>query len=117
MDVNAKGYYTFDEAIEGFGGKIPSKEQWEELIEECKWTWVKGKNAEKTGYKVTGPNGKSIFLPAVGYSDDTDVMGVGTVGYYWSSTFYLGNYAFRMYFSGGSSDILYGGRSVRLVKN
>ena len=39
------------------------------------------------GYKVVGPNGKSIFLPAAGYrSCDGDVNFVGYYGYYWSYT-------------------------------
>lgn len=38
------------------------------------------------GLKVTGPNGKSIFLPAAGYSEGTNADSQGKIGYYWSST-------------------------------
>jgi hypothetical protein len=43
----------------------PTREEGEELVNECLWTWmqVNGRN----GYRVTGPNGNSMFLPASGY--------------------------------------------------
>lgn len=40
--------------------RIPTKAEWEELKEKCKWSWT------GSGYMVTGPNGRSIFLPAAG---------------------------------------------------
>lgn len=39
--------------------KVPTKEQAAELIDKCKWEYQHGKNP---GFKVTGPNGKSIFF-------------------------------------------------------
>jgi hypothetical protein len=48
-----------------WGGKwrIPTQREQDEL-RNCKWTWtsLNGHN----GYKITGPSGKSIFLPAGG---------------------------------------------------
>lgn len=49
----------------GFNTKIwrtPTRQEMQELIESCKWTWGRYKNVN--GYQVTGPNGNSIFLPA-----------------------------------------------------
>lgn len=81
-DFNATGFYTYNEAVSQFGGSLPSKEQWEELKAECQWSWT------GCGYKVTGPNGKSIVLTAPGYRDsDTGVHSVCLIGLYWSSTF------------------------------
>ncbi len=40
---------------------VPSKENAEELINKCTWELVTQNAVE--GYKVTGPNGNSIFLP------------------------------------------------------
>lgn len=78
---NATGFYKYDEAVSQFGGHLPSKVQWEELKTECQWSWT------GDGYKVTGSNGNSIFLPAAGFSHCTmGVSNVGSVGYYWSST-------------------------------
>ena len=73
--------YTYNEAVSRFGNKLPTKQQLEELKNKCTWTWT------GNGYKVTGPNGNSIFLPAAGFRYcDGGVVCVGTNGYYWSST-------------------------------
>jgi hypothetical protein len=76
--------YTWDEAVSHFGDELPTKKQLEELINECEWTWT------GSGYKVIGPNGNSIDLPAAGLRacGDGDVGGVGTSCYYWSSAPY-----------------------------
>lgn len=74
------GFYTYDEAMKAFGNDLPTKEQFEELVSSCKWAWT------GNGYKVTGPSGASISLPAAGYRDGSYVGGVGSYGYYWSST-------------------------------
>ena len=82
-NFNATGYYTFDHAKERFGRRIPTQAQWEELVEECQWTW-KG-----NGYTIKGPNGNSIFLPADGYRTcKGKENGIGYCGCYWSSTLY-----------------------------
>ena len=60
---------------------MPTEEQIYELAKECTWTTTTQNGV--IGFKVTGPNGKSIFLPAAGYlhysihSDDS-------AGFYWS---------------------------------
>ena len=74
------------------------------------------------GYKVTGPNGNSISLPAAGIRNCYgDVLGVGSDGRYWSSTPNGSNGAWRLYFSSGSvfmDDIgRCNGQSVRLVQD
>lgn len=85
-NFNATGFYTYDEAVSQFGSRLPSKEQWEELKAECQWTWT------GSGFKVMGPNGQSISLPAAGdrscsgFGYPGFVGNVGTYGYYWSST-------------------------------
>lgn len=50
-----------DIANSEWGGswRLPSKEECEELLWNCDWLWI-----ENFGYKVTGPNGNSIYLPA-----------------------------------------------------
>jgi uncharacterized protein (TIGR02145 family) len=79
--VDESGFYSYESAIENFGKYVPTKEQWQELRTFCVWTW------QEDGYRVTGNNGNSIFLPAAGYrSCFGGVDYVGTNGYYWSST-------------------------------
>jgi hypothetical protein len=43
----------------------PTKEQWEELANWATWTYTS--HNDINGWKVSGPNGNSIFLPAIGY--------------------------------------------------
>lgn len=78
------GFYTYEQAKNKFGVKIPTEEQYEELINKCQWSWI------GSGYKVTGPNGNSIVLPASGAIQDCyvnkEVQYVGELGMYWSST-------------------------------
>ena len=62
---------------------MPTKEEFEELIERCTWNWTTYKGVK--GCKVTGPNGNSIFLPAAGWFG-ASLYGRGTYGYYWSAT-------------------------------
>lgn len=59
----------------GVGYRIPTQEDWEELLEDCKWEAVtitlpiELDPAQKKGiarWKVTGPNGNSIVLPMTG---------------------------------------------------
>lgn len=50
--------------------RMPTKAEAEELINECSWELITCGTI--VGYKVTGPNGNSIFLPCSGcYLDDT----------------------------------------------
>lgn len=113
---NAKGFYTYDEAVSQFGKRLPTKEQWQELKGECQWTWT------RNGYKVVGPNGNSIVLPAAGYrSCDGSVNGVGSYGSYWSSTPGGSDYAWILGFNSGVVGMFNnnrcGGYSVRLVQD
>ncbi len=59
---------------------MPTKEQWEELINNCEWTWT------LNGYNVVGTNGNSIFLPAAGYRWGGSLNDAGSDGNYWSSS-------------------------------
>lgn len=108
--------YTYDEAISRFGNKLPTKQQLEELKSKCTWTWT------SKGYKVTGPNGYSITLPAAGYRDcNGDVYRVGASGLCWSSTPYGSDRARYLFFGSGVVSLDYSfrclGQSVRLVQN
>ena len=77
-----------DAATVNWGGawRMPTKAEQDELRKKCKWTWTT-QNGVK-GYKVVGPNGNSIFLPAAGCMSGTSLYDVGSNGLYWSSSLY-----------------------------
>ena len=113
-------FYTYDEAVNKFGEQLPTIEQLEELENLCKWDWITQNRVN--GYKITGPNGNSIFLPAAGYRNcNGNVNSVGAYGLYWSSTPYNSDYAWYLYFysSGVRMRDRYrcSGQSVRLVRD
>ncbi len=60
--------------------RMPTKEQQQELIDNCTWTWT------YNGILVTGPNGNSLFLPAGGYRWDDHLSDTWSLGSYWSRT-------------------------------
>ena len=75
-----------DAAAKNWGSQwqMPTQAQFEELINTAytasEFTTQNGVN----GLKVTGKNGNSIFLPAVGFRLATDSYVAGSAGYYWS---------------------------------
>ncbi len=74
-----------DAATVNWGGswRMPTLEEQDELIKNCTWTWTTQNGVN--GYKVVGPNGNSIFLPAAGYMGGASLYDVGSYGYYWSN--------------------------------
>lgn len=53
--------------IMGMGWRYPTKAEAEELLTKCKWELVSINKIN--GYKITGPNGKAIFMPYVPSGD------------------------------------------------
>ena len=78
--------YEDDAAHVKWGGawRMPTLAEMDELLANCTWTWAT--QNEVKGYKVTGPNGNSIFLPATGSRLGTELHRSGSSGFYWSST-------------------------------
>ncbi len=109
------GFYGFDEAMAKFyRNNLPSKKQFEELKNSCKWEWT------GEGYEVTGPNGNSIFMPAEGSQSSEGIYGTGYCGIYWSSTSNGYKDAVELYFDTdkvaiGNSDRIVYAHSIRLV--
>ncbi|MCD7721664.1 MAG: DUF1566 domain-containing protein [Prevotellaceae bacterium] len=80
------GNSNYDAARANWGGtwRMPTKSEMQELINKCRWTWTS--MGGHVGYKVTGPNGNSIFLPAAGSRLGTMLLLTGECGFYWSAT-------------------------------
>ncbi len=113
--------YDIAKAKWGNGWKIPSKEQWEELLRKCQWQ--KGNQGGIKGYYVYGPNGNSIFLPFTGIRHGEDIT-CKDAGYYWTSELVQNDRecAYYYYFNEDKiNDIVttrnyvYSGRAIRPV--
>ena len=66
--------------------RMPAYEELEELDEKCTWEWTTQNGVN--GYKITGPNSNSFFLPANGGFWDS-IRFSGEMCMYWSSSLYL----------------------------
>lgn len=76
---------------------MPTIDEFEELFAECKKEWVEEDGV--AGYKFTGPNGNSIFLPAAGTRTQGTVSGEGLNGYYLSGSINATDNRFAMAYS------------------
>ena len=103
----------------GEGWRMPTKAEYEELISKCQWKFVNFRG--QRGWKVTGPNGNMIFLPAAGsmlydWNEDESIN-----GFYWSSniannrevhTLFTTMRNYKMYYSHMNR---FEGRTIRAV--
>uniref|UniRef100_UPI0040560787 hypothetical protein n=1 Tax=Alistipes sp. TaxID=1872444 RepID=UPI0040560787 len=109
------GDSSYDAARANWGGnwRLPTEEEREEL-DRCTWTWTT--QGGHNGYKVMGPNGNSIFLPAAGYRYGESHYRAGERGYYWSASATPGDaqHAFGLYFGSGGHFVYWGDRSYGL---
>ena len=121
-DISGNATYDVARAKWGASWRLPTKEEFNELRQKCKWQWTT-QNGKK-GYKVTGPNGNSIFLPAAGYRYGSSLcLAEEYVDYvdYWSSTPSESDddYAYGLGFGISNHDVdwhnRYFGQSVRPV--
>ena len=79
------------------GYRIPTLNEWIELQQKCKWEWIE--NDAFCGYNITGSNGNSIFLPALGKQIGNNLVSENTKGYNWTSNKRLEyDYACYIYF-------------------
>ena len=81
------GNPKYDAATANWGGswRMPTKVEYEELLNNCNWEWVS--YAGHNGYKVTSKkNGESIFFPAAGQIAEKTHGYEEINGRYWSST-------------------------------
>ena len=84
QDIAGDPQYDAARANWGSTWKMPSKKDFEELMNECTWEWVVDVNGVGCK-KVTGPNGNSILLPISGYVYESSFY-MQDFGYYWTST-------------------------------
>lgn len=103
----------------GYFYSIPTKEDWEELMEYCSWTQLEN-GVMIRGKQVNG-NYTSIYLPSAGYRNGLNLYDENSEGYYWSSTLDKNSPddAWFLYFGKGKPQnydyYRYYGRSIRPV--
>ena len=79
------------------GGRMPTLEQIWELRHSCTWQWTQSNGVN--GLLVTGPNGKTVFLPAGGYRWEDSLQSVNSYGCYWSLSLGVSPAAYSMEFN------------------
>ena len=104
----------------GSGWRMPTKEEWQELLNNTTVTWTTQNGVN--GRLFTATNGTSLFLPAAGVRNGSSLYMAGSDGFYWSSS--LGTdypyFAWVLCFNSGNC-YMYGnssrgyGQSVRPV--
>lgn len=111
-----------DAAHVNLGGnwRIPTKEQFIELYENCKW--IRATIESVNGYLVVSKiNQESIFLPCSGDGYDSSWSSRGSYGCYWSGSLYSATSGRSLHFSSGgvypqSNDNRFYGFAVRPVR-
>ena len=71
---------------------MPTSSELKDLNDKCTWQWTTQNNV--TGYKVTGPNGNSIFLPCAGLMRGSNLDFASVGASYATSTLY-GEYSWH----------------------
>ena len=108
--IDSEGNLTasHDAATANWGGnwRMPTYYEMQELVDNCTWGWTTQNGVN--GYKVTGPNGNNIFLPAAGYRYGSSLGYDGGYGDYWSSTpyYYDDNDAYNLHFYDGRKGVV-----------
>jgi len=108
----------YDAATANLGSdwRMPTRQEMIELKDKCTWEWTQISNVN--GYKVTGPNGNTIFLPAAGTIISSSVSDPNEDFYYYSSDRYemVKNYTGQtMIVIMEAGDYRYRGCSIRPV--
>ena len=77
------GEYDTALAVMGSPWRMPT---WEEMRELLGCQWTRETIGDMYGWRVTGSNGNSIYLPWGGQKRGTEVSERGEIGYYWSAS-------------------------------
>lgn len=121
VNICGDSRYDIATALWGNGWRLPSVDEFLELYHRCSWTWeIRDGQA---GYRVSAFNGNSIFLPAGGHREGTEVVDKGEWGDYWSGSNYpdVKDWAFTIVFDKNSVVLAHyfkcWGKCVRPVRN
>ncbi len=118
----------------GNGWRMPTKDEFDELVSKCKFEYYSYKDKKEysnknlcNGLKITGSNGNAIFMPFDGFYVGTSIGSQSPMcyGFYWSSSLSEKQYSWYLhfdYFGGAESHYTTGfdrswGLSVRPVRD
>jgi hypothetical protein len=110
-----------DAATANYGGRTPTKEEWQELLDNTTATWTTQNGVN--GELFTGTNGNSLFLPAASYRWGSTFYHGGSHGGYWSSSLSITiTWSARLFFFDPSNQRVdgssrYYGYTVRAVRS
>ena len=103
-----------DAAHSYMGGKwrMPTKDEWQELRDNCNVMWTKNYNRTGVAGRVfkSKVNGNTVFFPAAGYCYNSSVYGVGSGGNCWSASWDSSSYAWYLYLNYNGQILSCGGR-------
>lgn len=81
----------------GGNWRLPTWEEYEQLLstQYCTWEWtaINGVNGYKVTSKMPGCEGNWIFFPAAGYRQSDSLNKSGSNGYYWTSSVSLDTFS------------------------
>ena len=99
-DIAGDSRYDAATANWGEPWRLPTKDEIDELLDECTWEWTT--QGGHKGYRVMSKkNSNSIYLPAAGRRYGLSLYYAGEIGVYWSSTPYESNahHAYYIFFN------------------
>lgn len=87
-DESISGHPRYDAAYAQLGGKwrIPTVEEYNELIEKCTFELVTDTDSGHLCLRATGPNGNTILFPAGGWKNVWGLNDGGSYGWYHTAT-------------------------------
>ena len=98
-----------DAAHVNLGGnwRMPTKAECQELIDNCDVTWTDDYNGTGVAGRLytSRVNGKLVFFPAAGRCDNSYMLDVGSLGFYWLVSWYDSSDAWGLLLNSGGQDI------------
>lgn len=112
-DITGDESYDVATATWGEGWRMPTKEEFAELLFYCDWDYVQ--QGGRWGSLITSrKTGNTIFLPATGFRDGASHELATTNGYYWTSTPLVNSWnngAYMYQYGGALGEVSCGERS------
>ena len=113
-DISGNATYDVATAKWGKGWRMPTKDEFDELLQYCNYAYVKKGNLY--GHQFTNPsNNRSIFLPSTGHKErSSKIENANVCGNYWASTPYKDSYnngAYNYHFGAALGEMGTGERS------